>query len=211
VVWSNSALLSDWVLAEASRGRDRKVLVPVLKERIVVPVPFNLIQSVDLSEWQGEHEHTGLRTIKGRYTAMLGEPDCLSFAEAARLINQFARLRRTAVVEVREGVTSSSGAKAFSAMTTDGMGVVYCHATGAYSSQVFYVRKGISIFYHEDHGGPSGQLGLPVSNEELADGSGFPTSYFEKGLIEWSPKTWKAQAYLTSSSGREKLGSSRRV
>jgi uncharacterized protein with LGFP repeats len=91
------------------------------------------------------------------------------------------------------------------------MGVVYCHATGAYSRQVFYVRKGISIFYHEDHGGSSGQLGLPVSNEELADGSGFPTSYFEKGLIEWSPTTWEAQAYLTSSSGREKLGSSRRV
>src|SRR5215831_20148195 len=83
VVWSNSALLSDWVLAEASRGRDRKVLVPVLKERVLVPVPFNLIQSVDLSDWRGEHQHSGLRTIKGRYSAMLGEPDYLSFAEAA--------------------------------------------------------------------------------------------------------------------------------
>ena len=41
---------------------------------------------------------------------------------------------------------------------------------------------------------------------ELADGSGFPTSYFEKGLIEWSAKTWEAQAYLICSAGRERLG-----
>jgi TIR domain len=75
VIWSNAALHSDWVLAEASRGRDRNVLVPILKERVVVPVPFNLIQSVDLSDWRGEHEHTALGTIKSRYSAMLGEPD----------------------------------------------------------------------------------------------------------------------------------------
>jgi len=92
-------------LAEASGGRDRKILIPVLKERVVVPVPFNLIPSVDLSDWPGEHEHTGLRTMKGRSSAMLGEPDCLSFAEAAGLISQFARLRRIAVADVREGVT----------------------------------------------------------------------------------------------------------
>jgi hypothetical protein len=212
VIWSGAALQSDWVLAEASRGRDRSVLMPILKERVVIPVPFNLIQSVDLSDWQGEHQHAGLSTVKSRYSAMLGEPERLSWVEAVRLINQFVRLRRIEIADMQEAeVVSSSGARAYYAVATDGLGVVYCHATGAYRGQVFYVRRGISIFFHEDHGGPSGALGLPVSNEELADGSSFPTSYFEKGLIEWSSKTWEAQAYLAAASGREKLGSSRKV
>ena len=211
VIWSNAALQSDWVVAEASRARDRSVLVPILKERVLLPVPFNIMQSVDFCDWQGERDHAALVGIKRTYLDMLGEPDYLSFSEATRLINQFTRLRRIDVNEIRNGIVSSSGAKGYGASASDGMGVVYCHGTGLYSSQVFYVRKGISLFYHEDHGGPAGRLGLPISNEELVDGSGFPTSFFERGLIEWSPKTWEAQAYLASSSGRQKLGPSRKV
>jgi hypothetical protein len=54
-------------------------------------------------------------------------------------------------------------------------------------------------------------LGLPVSNEELLDGAGYPTSFFENGLIEWSPKTWEAQAYIIGAGGRQKLGPCRKV
>jgi hypothetical protein len=211
VVWSPEALRSDWVIAEASSGRDRNVLVPILKDRVKPPVPFNLIQSADMSDWQGENDHPGLNTLRKQYVALLGQPDMLPLAEAARLINQFVKLRRIDVADIEGGVVSSSGVKAFRAGAIDRMGVVYCHATGPYEGQVFYVRKGISIFFHKDHGGPAGKLGLPVSNEELVDGSGFPTSYFENGLIEWSPDSWEAQAFVLTQSGREKLGRARKV
>lgn len=211
VVWSNAALDSRWVLAEATIGLDREILVPVFKEHVRLPAPFNLIQSADLSDWRGDTANAVLASVRKKYCDMLGQPDYLPLAEGARLINQFVRLRRIEVSDIEEGIVSSTGAKAYRAAATDGKGTVYCHATGPYAEQVFYVRKGIAFFYHGQHGGPTGKLGLPVSNEELADGSGFPTSYFERGLIEWSPKTSEAQAYLMTPTGREAVGPSKRL
>lgn len=54
VVWSQAALDSDWVLAEATDGHDRGVLVPVMTEVVRLPPPFNLTQTTDLSAWKGE-------------------------------------------------------------------------------------------------------------------------------------------------------------
>ena len=63
VAWSRTSVASDWVLDEASRGRDERKLVPVSLDGTVPPIGFRQYQSVDLSRWQGDfeaHEITGV-------------------------------------------------------------------------------------------------------------------------------------------------------
>ena len=52
VAWSRHSIASQWVLEEASEGRDRKVLVPVLLEAVQPPFGFRAIQAANLVEWR---------------------------------------------------------------------------------------------------------------------------------------------------------------
>lgn len=52
VVWSENSIRSEYVSAEAHFARNERKLIPVSKSRRVEPpVPFNIVQSIDLSEW----------------------------------------------------------------------------------------------------------------------------------------------------------------
>jgi type VI secretion system protein ImpL len=52
VVWSRHSIASDWVLEEASEGKRRKVLVPVLFEAVQPPFGFGGIQAASLINWR---------------------------------------------------------------------------------------------------------------------------------------------------------------
>ena len=52
VAWSRHSIASQWVLEEASEGRDRKVLVPVLFEAVPPPFGFRSIQPANLTDWR---------------------------------------------------------------------------------------------------------------------------------------------------------------
>ena len=51
VVWSEHAVASDYVLAEADDGRERNALVPVLRQPVRPPFGFRHIHAADLSGW----------------------------------------------------------------------------------------------------------------------------------------------------------------
>src|SRR5262245_6564468 len=53
VLWSKDAVKSDWVVAEASEGWNRKVLVPVMLDGSESPMPFRQTQARNLSRWRG--------------------------------------------------------------------------------------------------------------------------------------------------------------
>jgi hypothetical protein len=53
VLWSRAAVQSDWVPSEAEDARARGILLPVIVEGVRLPVPFNVLQCVDLSNWSG--------------------------------------------------------------------------------------------------------------------------------------------------------------
>jgi TPR repeat protein len=53
VVWSVASTARPWVLDEASVGRDRGVLVPVLIEKVDAPLGFRQMQAEDLTGWPG--------------------------------------------------------------------------------------------------------------------------------------------------------------
>jgi hypothetical protein len=54
VCWTREALKSVYVRAEAKKGLDRNVLVPVFLEPCTLPVPFNGVDTADLSRWRGD-------------------------------------------------------------------------------------------------------------------------------------------------------------
>ena len=53
VLWSAHSVVSEWVREEASEAKRRNVLVPVLLERVDLPLGFTLRQAVDLGGWRG--------------------------------------------------------------------------------------------------------------------------------------------------------------
>lgn len=125
----------------------------------------------------------------------------LTLATARELIQEHALLRRTVVESVEEAPVSPFGTRSYRALARDGQGVIYCHADGRYRGQSFYVRKGIGWLYERVLLGATSRLGLPISNEEMMDGTGYPTSLFEGGYIEWSPQTDVARAVVHTSRG----------
>jgi TIR domain len=52
VAWSRHSIASQWVLEEASEGKDRNVLVPVLFETVPLPFGFRAIQAANLIDWE---------------------------------------------------------------------------------------------------------------------------------------------------------------
>jgi TIR domain-containing protein len=80
VVWSRLSVDSDWVRAEAEEGRDRQCLVPVMIERVKIPLAFRRFQCTDLTSWLGgsdAHEFLHVcagveRLVKRRHTGSDG-------------------------------------------------------------------------------------------------------------------------------------------
>lgn len=51
VLWTNNSIDRDYVLGEASEGKERNILIPVLLENVRIPIAFKRTHSIDLSNW----------------------------------------------------------------------------------------------------------------------------------------------------------------
>ncbi len=54
VLWSSRSVQSKWVRAEATLGERKSALIPVMIEPCERPIMFELIQTADLTNWQGD-------------------------------------------------------------------------------------------------------------------------------------------------------------
>lgn len=54
VLWSSRSVQSKWVRAEATLGDRKSALIPVMIEPCERPIMFELIQTADLTNWQGD-------------------------------------------------------------------------------------------------------------------------------------------------------------
>ncbi|HWP08846.1 MAG TPA: toll/interleukin-1 receptor domain-containing protein [Polyangiaceae bacterium] len=70
VAWSEHSLRSDFVRDEAASAQERKVLVPILLDRVMPPLGFRQIQAADFSAWNGEEDAPMLEQL----LADLGTP-----------------------------------------------------------------------------------------------------------------------------------------
>lgn len=66
VLWSRSSVGSSWVLDEASRAGDRRVLIPAILDDTPPPLGFGRLQVVDLRTWNGDAQHPGFRALEAR-------------------------------------------------------------------------------------------------------------------------------------------------
>ena len=74
VLWTRHSVASDWVREEASFAREQGKLIPALLDDVEIPVPFRLIQTADLRDWNGEEDHPGFRELVSGARAHSGTP-----------------------------------------------------------------------------------------------------------------------------------------
>jgi hypothetical protein len=184
-------------LVNLSRGEQEQVLDDLSRR-----IELLLIDSPDKL---GAAESDAVSALASEGGASGGQCEQLPITLATELIKEHARSRRTQAGLIAKASISPFGTNSYRARVTDGKGVIYCHADGKYQGQTFYVRKGIGWFYEQVLLGATSRLGVPTSNEELADGTGYPTSFFEGGYIEWSPKTQVARAVVSTERGDQTL------
>jgi formylglycine-generating enzyme required for sulfatase activity len=73
VLWTTQSVEREFVLAEANRGRERGLLVPILIDCERQPLAFSLIQARDLSRWDGTTETPAVREFLGDVRQKLAE------------------------------------------------------------------------------------------------------------------------------------------
>ena len=72
VLWSKASVASKWVFNEAMKGKERKILLPVLIEQDVeIPREFGLIQATDFTGWDGQTPPSGLDPLLKQVRVLL--------------------------------------------------------------------------------------------------------------------------------------------
>lgn len=74
VLWSPRSVASRWVRAEATYAVERGTLVPVYIEACDPPVSFVLVQTANLSGWEGDRTAAPWQMIVSGLSAMLSRP-----------------------------------------------------------------------------------------------------------------------------------------
>ena len=72
VLWSRASVTKDWVLREARKGLERRVLLPVLLEPVEQPEAFGEVNAFQLTTWLGDEKSYELRPLVNRIAALLG-------------------------------------------------------------------------------------------------------------------------------------------
>lgn len=84
VVWSKNSINRKWVIEEAEEGiRKRLPLFPVLLDRVLPPVRFRSLQSVNLSAWDGATSSFAFQGLVRNIRRTLGQPAELELPKPA--------------------------------------------------------------------------------------------------------------------------------
>ena len=72
-----------WVEAEASIARDRKVIVPIMLERVPLKAPWNMFHTERLMDWPaGAHDHPAWQALLDAIGRNIGRPGLAEYALA---------------------------------------------------------------------------------------------------------------------------------
>ena len=101
VVWSKESIQSSWVISEAMVGFERQNIIPILKEEVTPPIPFNTIQSADLICWDGDVTDTNFKQLINsiqKYVSLSSERDDLM--EKEKGMKDESILKKTTLLSV---------------------------------------------------------------------------------------------------------------
>ena len=99
VVWSQASVESHWVQDEATRGRDRGILIPVRIDDIELPLGFGMFQTARLTQWRGDAADLEFVRIVQEVTRLIGPPAQLELETPAPERPQAADQRVDAPVD----------------------------------------------------------------------------------------------------------------
>lgn len=77
VVWSEMSIQKDWVREEAEEGKSRKILVPVLFDKVRPPMGFRSVQAASLVDWDGSLMADGFQQLVSAVAGIIGPPKIL--------------------------------------------------------------------------------------------------------------------------------------
>ena len=106
VIWSKNSITSRWVKAEAGAGADRSILIPVLIDRVQIPIPFRGLQTIELIGWPNAPTQDSFEGLLNDVSRFVG-PSSLAKNDPGRQSSQFAAEEPTAAAE--SGETASLG------------------------------------------------------------------------------------------------------
>jgi hypothetical protein len=72
VVWTENSVTSDWVEEEAESGKQRRILIPVLLDKVEPPFGFGTIQAANLVAWDGNNSSPTFSRLVADIAAILG-------------------------------------------------------------------------------------------------------------------------------------------
>lgn len=100
VVWTRSSTASAFVRDEASRARDEGRLVPVMLDRVEIPLGFGAFQAEDFTKWNGGQNAPQVQLLEEVLKAKLSGRDVDAAAIERRRRRLGARVRVVSVLTV---------------------------------------------------------------------------------------------------------------
>lgn len=100
VVWTQSSALSNFVRDEAGRARDEGRLVPVLLDRVSIPLGFGAFQAEDFTGWNGGANAPQMQILEEALKAKIEGRDVDGGAVARKRRKLGARIRVVSVLTV---------------------------------------------------------------------------------------------------------------
>jgi hypothetical protein len=75
VLWSRSSVKSSWVIDEARIGAQRRVLLPVLLDRVTPPAEFAKLDCANLVDWDRQKPHREFDQLRRRLLSLFPRGD----------------------------------------------------------------------------------------------------------------------------------------
>ena len=94
VLWSPSAVASDWVKDEAQEGARRNRLIPAMIEQTTIPYGYRQLQTADLSRWDGSASHPEMQAVLQGIARLIDKPAVVSERTAAERVIGFFKTQR---------------------------------------------------------------------------------------------------------------------
>jgi hypothetical protein len=109
VLWSKDSVKSRWVRTEAAEGADRDILVPVLIDKVPIPLAFRRIQAVDLIDWNGKRANDVFKRLVNDISALTQMSRAVSETALAPVSSDSNRreFRNVRSADVQRSVASS--------------------------------------------------------------------------------------------------------
>jgi hypothetical protein len=100
VVWTQSSAASTFVRDEAGRARDEGRLVPVMLDRVDIPLGFGAFQAEDFTRWNGGSNAPQMQLLEEALKAKIEGRDVDGSAVARKRRRLMARIRLVSVLTV---------------------------------------------------------------------------------------------------------------